>query len=356
MVTSTSDDPRTPPHTSRHTYDESATLAALPGLARRVSWSAILAGSLLALALQFAFGLLGAGIGFSLIDPTATGDSGPVGIGTIVYTVLSQIISLVAGGFVAARFAGIPRDTSAAMHGVMVWAVSTFAMLYVAATTVASVAGGVTSLIGNTLQGSANAVEAVLPDDLPSIPTPDIAMEDLPPEVRSALEENDVTVEQLREEIRSVYEQVLSERERQQMARTARALARDVASSPADFQEDIDQAIDQLFGQGEPLSNQDRRELVTAIREELGLSEEEADRVLTRIERAADRAARNVREAAETAETEIGEAVDATADRLAATSFLLFVFSVLGLVAALFGGIAGEPKHLAIEDEHHPAS
>jgi hypothetical protein len=356
MATSANDSPNVPPRTSRYPYDNSAARTALPSLARRVSWSAILAGSVLALALQFAFGLLGAGIGFSLIDPTGTGDAGPVGIGTVVYTVLSQLISLVAGGFVAARFAGIPRETSAAMHGVMVWAVSTFAMLYVAASTVASVAGGVTSLVGNTLQGTANAVEAALPEDLPSIPTPDITLEDLPPEVRSVLEENDVTVEQLREEIRSVYEQVLSERERQQVARTARNLARDVASSPADFQEDIDEAIDQLFGQGEPLSNQDRRELLTAIREELGLSEEEADRVLTRIERAADRAARNVREAAETAETEIGEAVDATADRLAATSFLLFVFSVFGLVAALFGGIAGEPKHLAMKDEQHPAS
>jgi hypothetical protein len=238
------------------------------------------------------------------------------------------------------------------MHGVMVWAVSTFVMLYVATSTVATVAGGVTSLVGNTLQGTKNVVQAALPEDLPSISTPDIEIEDLPPEVRNVLEENDVTVEQLRQEIRSVYEQVISDRERQQVARTTRSLARDLASSPADFQEDIDEAIDQLFGQGEPLSNQDRRELLSAIREELGLSEEEADRVLTRMERAADRALRNVREAAATAEREIGESVETAADSLAATSFWLFVFSVLGLVAALFGGLAGEPKHLLIEDRH----
>ena len=86
-----------------------------------IRWSAVLAGTAIALGLWGVLQLLGAGLGLAAIDPDdATSARGAV-IGTGAWSVLAPMIAMFAGGFVAARLANTYDRRVAGTHGVVVW-------------------------------------------------------------------------------------------------------------------------------------------------------------------------------------------------------------------------------------------
>ncbi|MDB6154633.1 MAG: hypothetical protein JWL90_3086 [Chthoniobacteraceae bacterium] len=88
----------------------------------RVSWGAIFAGALTALSCLLVLSLLGLGIGLSTLDPvggsTPSGDA--IGIGAVIWWVVSSLISLFIGGYVAGRMAG---NFNGYLHGLVTWSV-----------------------------------------------------------------------------------------------------------------------------------------------------------------------------------------------------------------------------------------
>ena len=322
-----------------------------PGLLRRVSWSAVIAGAVIAFGIQFLLGLLGLAIGAAVLDPANPAGATEWGIGTGLYTVLSQIVSLIAGGFVAARLAGIPRETTALIHGALVWATVSLATFYFVASGATTLIGGLGSAAGTLVRGTGTAVEAVLPDDLSSLPTPDIAMSDLPPEVRQVLQENDVTADELREEVREIYRDVISRGEQRRIGNIAQRTAQDIANTPSDATRDIEDAIDRVFGQGGVISAQEREQLLDSLQERLDLSNREVNRLVDEIEETAQEAQARFDQAVETVQTETAEAAEAAADAVSSIARALFIASVLGLIASIIGGIAGKPEHALVADE-----
>ncbi|WP_031552799.1 hypothetical protein [Parvularcula oceani] len=322
-----------------------------PGLLRRISWGAVLAGAVMAVAIQFLLGLLGVWLGGMVLDPTDPAGIGDWGLGSAIYTFFSQIVSLIVGGFVAARLAGIPKETTSLIHGAMVWAVVSLATLWAATTAAGSMIGGATSALSALGRGGSEVVETVVPDDLGNLPTPQIEMEMLPPQVRQALRENDLTTEDLQEEIRGIYRDVVSQQEERRISRIAGRTVRDVAASPDEALSEIESAIDRIIGEGAVLSNEERQELLDSLQQRLDLSNEEVDQLVTEVETAAQEAAQNVEDAIETVETEAAEAAEEAADTISSIALTLFIASILGLLAAVGGGIAGKPEHGLVRDE-----
>jgi hypothetical protein len=77
---------------------------------RRISWAAVLAGVTITLVVQLLLGILGLGVGASIIDPLREGN--PIsGIGTEagIWFVASALIAWFSGGYVAGRMASVPR-------------------------------------------------------------------------------------------------------------------------------------------------------------------------------------------------------------------------------------------------------
>ena len=324
--------------------------AAPPSLLRRISWSAVIAGTVMAFGVQFLLGLLGLAIGAAVLDPGDTGAQA-FGIGAGLYTVVSQIISLIIGGFVAARLAGIPRETTSLIHGALVWATVSLATLYLVASGATSIIGGLGNAAGSLLKGTGNVVESVLPDDLSALPTPDLDVSDLPPDVQRVLRENDISAGELRQEVREIYRDVISRQEQRRIGNIAQRTAQDVASSPSDATQDIEDAIDRVFGQGGVISDQEREQLLDSLQERLDLSDREVNRLVDEIEETAQEAQAGFEQAVETVQTETAEAAEAAADAIASTARTLFIASVLGLIAAVIGGIAGKPEHALVPDE-----
>jgi hypothetical protein len=116
----------------------------------RVSWGAIFAGVVIAIAVQLVLGILGAGIGLTMVDPvdgTTPGAAG-FGIGAGLWWLLTTIIALGAGGFAATRAAGVHARFDALVHGLVVWGVTLILTLYLLTTVVGGIIGGAFRTVG----------------------------------------------------------------------------------------------------------------------------------------------------------------------------------------------------------------
>lgn len=116
---------------------------------RRVSWGAIFAGAALATAVLVLLGLLGVAVGATITDP-ATGDTPSptaMGVGAGLWWIVSGILALLAGGWAAGRLAGLRRRWEAPLHGLVTWAITTTAMIFLMSTAVGSVVSGAFRLV-----------------------------------------------------------------------------------------------------------------------------------------------------------------------------------------------------------------
>lgn len=130
-------------------------------LVKRISWGSIFAGVVTVLAVSILLSLLGSSIGMFMLDPTSSSPASGIGTTVGIWTIVSLLVSLAAGGFVAGKLAG--RD--GIIHGFVVWATSTIiavilvGMLAVSAVRMAgNLLGSVSSVVGTVIGGVGSAV------------------------------------------------------------------------------------------------------------------------------------------------------------------------------------------------------
>src|SRR5918992_150941 len=113
-------------------------------LFKRISWSAVFAGLILALVTQLLLSLLGTGIGLSTVDP-ATGETPgteTLSIAAGIWWTISSLIALFIGGWAAAHLAGIPHRTEGIIHGLLTWGLATLLLVSLIGTAVGTLIGG----------------------------------------------------------------------------------------------------------------------------------------------------------------------------------------------------------------------
>lgn len=122
----------------------------------RLSWGAIFAGVVIATALQIVFALLGVGLGFLGWDP---GDPlANLGIGTAIWMGIAGIVSLFIGGLTTGRLAGVLTRGDGALHGVVMWSLSTLLAAWLVWGGFSFLLGNALGIVGNTVSTTAGAV------------------------------------------------------------------------------------------------------------------------------------------------------------------------------------------------------
>lgn len=127
----------------------------------KVSWGSIIGGLVTVLAISFLLSLIGTSIGLFMYDPLDSHPFGGIGTSIGIWTVISLLISLAAGGFVAGKLAA--RD--GIIHGFLTWACSLIVAVILGAMLASSVTklagnllGSISSVTGNILSGVGSAV------------------------------------------------------------------------------------------------------------------------------------------------------------------------------------------------------
>lgn len=273
-----------------------AQFAAPPELLSRVSWGAIIAGALVAVSIGAALNILGLAIGATTVDAVGgdTPAASSIGIGAGIWLVVANLIGLAAGGYTAARLAGIPNNTDAALHGLGVWAVGFLVSAALLGSAVAGTASGAFSaastMVGGAARGAGQAVGAVSDQIDP---------------------------------------QAIIERARQALTGPSDPAQMTTEQRAAE----LTTLIGRRVANGE-LAAPDRERLNALVAAEAGIPPQEAEQRVAAYEAEAKRLA-------DEGEARARRAADAAATGAATASFWLFGALVLGAAAAVFGASVG---------------
>ena len=139
--------------------------------ASAVSWPAVLAGGLTAIAATLILLMVGAGLGFSAMSPWAHqgASASTLAVATVIWLIVVQWIASALGGYVAGRlrttWTGIHgdevffRDTA---HGLLSWALATLVGAVLLGSTVSAIVGAGARGVGAAAAGAATAAGAAV--------------------------------------------------------------------------------------------------------------------------------------------------------------------------------------------------
>ena len=275
-----------------------------PVLRHRISWGAILAGALIAIAIGAALNLLGFAIGVTNVDAQAhdTPSASTYGIVGSIWMLVSNLLGLALGGYAAARLSGTSDSADATLHGAAVWAAAYLVSAVLLGSVVSGAASTATSalphVVGGIGQAAGSAAQAVAPQVNP---------EEMVDRARLAL------------------------------------------SGPADparmTTEQRGAEIGALVGKraaNGDLTGDDRTRLNRLVAAEAGITEQEAAARVQAYEA-------DARRVAQEAERRAREAADATAKAASIAAFWVFAALALGALASIIGARTGtrDLVHLA---------
>ena len=128
---------------------------------RRISWAAIFGGVILVVAVQLLLSMLGAGIGLGTVNVNAgsTPNASSLGMSAGLWWLISSVISLAFGGYVAAWLAGIELRWDGMLHGLITWGIATLLTIYLLSSAVGSIIGGGFSALGSVTSAAGSGIK-----------------------------------------------------------------------------------------------------------------------------------------------------------------------------------------------------
>ncbi|WP_420394135.1 hypothetical protein [Acuticoccus sp.] len=333
-----------------HTARVDAVVAAPPF--SRISWGSIIAGTLCAFALQLLLNLVGLGLGLAAVD-LSEGNIGSFGIGAGIWWGLSAIISLIVGGWIAGRLAGVPIRLTAAIHGASVWALATLLTVWLATTTLSTVVSGAFGAVGQIGQATASAVGGLAGNiDIPNVP----ALAPGNTAVTEAGQQRQSVMRSIRNEARQLYRQVVSRQEQEAATQAVQSAAADIARSPGDIGQDLNALVDRLFAAGGTFGEEDREQALNVLQQQFNLTDQEAERIVDNWQQRYEAAVAGVDDALEQLQAQAAElreeaaqAAENAAEAVGAAAGWTSLALALGLLAGVIGGILGKPEPWMVE-------
>jgi hypothetical protein len=265
---------------------------------RRTSWGSVFAGALIALMVTLLLTLLFTGIGLQSFSPATSADpAAGLGTGSIIAVIVTNLLALFLGGYVAGRLAGSPRRGDGVLHGLLTWGVLTLFTLYFLTTTIGGLIGGAANLLGSTVAGLAQGAAAVAPA------------------ATDAAQEQGVDANFIQQQVN----QLLADAGVQNPQRTGQELV---------------QRITQRVQAGEnPVSPEALDEYTTFLANNSDLTEEEIEQQVQAFQQ----------QLAQT-QQQVAQTVEEATDVAGTTLIWAFVGLLLGAVVAVLGAVAGSPK------------
>ncbi len=271
---------------------------------RRTSWGAIFAGAFVTMAIFLTLQILGAGIGASALDLTGarTTSARSLGIGAGIWWFITGLISLFIGGGVAGRLSWRLDKLERALHGLTVWSLFYVAMFLLTLTALGTLVGGGISLLSSGVSAAAQAA---------SSPQGQQAMQ-------QAMQSQGLNPQIIQQEV----------------AKILGSAAENQQGNP-----NVATAVNNYLKS--PRTAQDRQQAVQAITQATGMSEAQANQLLTNLEQAGQQAKETTEKAANiTGGTLIG----------------LAIAMLIGAVVTILGSLAAPAPRLVPVHEHEPVA
>ncbi|HEX6981216.1 MAG TPA: hypothetical protein VF181_00505 [Balneolaceae bacterium] len=327
----------------------------------RISWGAIIAGGLSAIAVSILLNLLGLGLGFTAIDPLS--ESQPLsglGIGTIIWWVVANLVALFLGGMVAGRMAGFISNTDGGLHGFLSWCLYTAVSLFFITSLIGSIISGVTGTVSSIFGGGQKQQEIVVRVD----------------NQQQNNQQQSQNQQDFFSNVRSQVMQLINQAEQYNILpsdaseNVNQAINEGTAEMRQMWQElNLDQNIDQFLndlsvqvengelsitveGNGDYFNEE---EIKNYLAQNTDLSEQEIEQMINQWNQNIEQAINEVEKLYQEAKQQLEQFSDKLADTIATISLVSFFIFVVGAIAAWCGGMmAAKSNPDLIEGERHP--
>jgi len=276
---------------------------------KRISWGSIFAGVVVVLAVSILLSILGSSVGLFMFNPQ---DGDPMaGIGTTagIWTVVSLVIRLGAGGFVAGKLAAM----DGVIHGILVWSMTMIITVVLSVAVVigtvrftTSMLGSVSAISGSFVSGVSSAMGAGASD-----------LADRAKDIFCDLDFDETATVEVRQDIRQVlkksgvkefqpdYLQKQYKGVRADLKRTVKRLI----ANPGDADKIINGFLYRLRSKSDrAFQDVNRNSLMIALTRKADMSEEEARRIADEYAEQLDAAKEQARETAVSLEQTIEQA------------------------------------------------
>ncbi|MEL6925476.1 MAG: hypothetical protein AAFO94_15615 [Bacteroidota bacterium] len=314
----------------------------------RISWGAIIAGGLTALAVALLLNLLGAGIGFATIDPMEEANPlNGLGTGSAIWWIASNVIALFVGGMVAARTSGFPNSVDGGIHGFLAWGFYATVSFLLLSSTVSSIVSGVGGTIASVFSNDNQQQKVIVELDRAKANSERNAnagfagiKEDIFNLINKA-ERYNILPDDASEEARATYQD----------------LRGDVKQAWNDL--NVDANVDRFFNnlsydldengnlditvEGDYFDKTDVREYLVDNTE---LDEAEINGLITKWENNMEKAVNKAEQYYAVARQKAIVVSDRAAEAMAAACIIAFFALLIGAIAGYAGGYVGSPEHL----------
>lgn len=296
----------------------------------RLSWGAVLAGLVLATALQLVLSTLGAAVGLAAFDPGSSARA--FGIGTALWAIGSLLVALFLGGSTTGRLAGRLSRVDAFLHGALLWALFTLLTIWLLSRGVGAVTGTAFRALGNVTGAVASTAANVVGAGATAAAGAAVS-------AGRGDGDGDGDAGDLRRQLTELLRQTGDPSLRpDSLGADARAAGRTATQGPADNGAAVDE-IETLVR--DRARNIDRTDIVNIIAARTGRSRAEAEQLADRATQAANdaraRLSQTAQQVTQTVRTEGPRVAEDVASGASTGLWFALLGMGLGLVAAVFG-------------------
>lgn len=324
---------------------------------KNISWGSIIAGVFTVLAISILLSVLGSSLGFTMVDPTADDPVNGIGTAFIIWSVLSFIVSLGLGGYIAGRLA----SCTGAIHGFLVWATTlimyvlfssflAIGMMKVAGSAIgavgsatSSMASGIKSTVSEGAAGLGNTVESIFSNvDVDT----NISQADVKNNIKKILE--DTGIDTLQPDFLKA--------QLTKSANDVKAAIKQIALDPENADGIISELTNRLKDRSQKITaNVDKEAVVNAIQNNTELNRQEAEQVVNNYLKARKNIQQSVEERIAEAQDmlqkanakyqelkqEAKEQAEQAAKEMAKLSLWSFIALLIGAIISTLGGCCG---------------
>lgn len=313
----------------------------------RLTWSAIIAGVFIAIAVQLLLSFLGLGIGFGSINPMeeAKPFSG-LGTGALIWWIITMLISVFTGGWVAGWFSNHIQRTDLVLHGLLTWCLLTFLNMYLITSSVGKIVGGVGSVINKGFSMAGDGLKAAAPE------AGNLIKDQLGVDRNTFAKMKQEAELLLRQtEKKELQPGALADKANQAKAQ-GKSAGQEALENPQQAQAQIDGLFKKLFSENDSTFNAvDQEALVNIVKNRTGKSKAESEQIVENWVNTLNTAKEKVKEVKAEAELKAREVGDEVSSALSKFAIFSFIGMILGAVSAAFGAILASKKRLALTNK-----
>lgn len=300
---------------------------------KRISWSAVFAGVICALIVHILLALLGTAIGATTIDPMD--EQNPlqhIGTGALVWTAVDMLIAMAAGSYIAGRLA----QREGALHGLLMFGLSTVFTIYLAISLASSVLGGAMNIVGSGFQALGSGISAAAPS--------------VTQMAKDKLQENNINLDDLQNQLETTLRQTGKpelqpenlKQDANNEAQNAENQASNTANHPQTADTDLANWVRSVMNRhSDTLQAADRDALKNIIKARTGKSDQEVDQIVAQTEQSYQQAVQKYQELKQQAEQKAREAAQQAAAATAKASWYAFFMLIIEAILAGVMGMVG---------------